>query len=296
MSVANLAAILEVMAEAGATPEMMASAARKIAQQDETRRAEVREQARIRKQRQRERAKVTEVTEVTRDIVGHSVTERDACDQKTSPLFSPLLPSPKPLTNNPPIIPPTSQILDAREPKSKRAKAIRLAADWVLPNEFANWARDYRDPAFPEKQLSDEEIGREGHNIRDWSANSANGAKADWFAAWRNWIRRAAPAILRARPRANGTPIRAGARVETRFAPKISQHDAFAVAAAQASGAECGAGWEPDHGNGPRAPSRSPRLEVIDNGDARGADAAHAGGNRGFDSQIVLALPVAAVR
>jgi hypothetical protein len=292
----NLAAILEVMAEAGATPEMMASAARKIAQQDEARRADVREQARIRKQRQRERAKVTEVTEVTRDMAGHSVTERDACDQKTSPLFSPLLPSPKPLTNHPPIIPPTSQILDAREPKSKRAKAIRLSADWILPNEFAEWARDYRDPAFPEKQLSDEEIDREGHNIRDWSANSANGAKADWFAAWRNWIRRAAPTILRARPRANGTPIRAGARVQTRLAPQISQHDAFAVAAAQASGSQRGGGWEPDHGNGARPPSGPPRLEVIDSGDARGADAAYAGGNRGFDSQIVLPLPFAAVR
>ena len=296
MSVANLAAILEVMAEAGATPEMMASAARKIAQQDETRRAEVREQARIRKQRQRERAKVTEVTEVTRDIVGHSVTERDACDQKTSPPFSPLFPSPKPLTNNPPISPPTSQILDAREPKSKRAKAIRLAADWTLPNDFAEWARDYRDPAFPEKQLSDEEIGREGHNIRDWSANSANGAKADWFAAWRNWIRRAAPAILRARPRANGGGYAGRPNGSPQFAPKVGLHDALALAALAASGAGRDAPRHADHGNGSGPIFGPASAEVLDFGDERGTEARRTGSNREPLGAVVLPLSAAAGR
>jgi hypothetical protein len=51
----TVAAALEAMAEAGATPAMMAAAARKIAAQEDLRRAEIREQARIRKQRQRHR-------------------------------------------------------------------------------------------------------------------------------------------------------------------------------------------------------------------------------------------------
>jgi hypothetical protein len=220
----------------------------------------------------------------------------DTLDTKTSPLFSPLLPSPKPLTNNPPIIPPTSQILDAREPKSKRAKAIRLAADWVLPNEFANWARGYRDPAFPEKQLSDEEIGREGHNIRDWSANSANGAKADWFAAWRNWIRRAAPAILRARPRANGGGYAGRPNGSPQFAPKVGLHDALALAALAASGAGRDAARHADHGNGSGPIFGPASAEVLDFGDERGTEARRTGGNREPPSAVVLPLSAAAGR
>lgn len=101
MSCASIAAVLEALAETGATPQMMAAAARKMADQEDSRRAEVREQARVRKQRQRirERAETKQPDEIVEDASRVTcVTERDACDVDTpSPLFSPLLPSPKPL-------------------------------------------------------------------------------------------------------------------------------------------------------------------------------------------------------
>jgi uncharacterized protein YdaU (DUF1376 family) len=180
---------------------------------------------------------------------------------------------------------------------SSRVKPHFIPADWKPSEALIAWAvHEFRTPS--NEQLTEAEIRNEADSFVDyWTGRrDAKAKRPGWDGTFRARIREQAAAIIRARPRTNGTAVRAGARVETRFAPKISQHDAFAVAAAQASGAECGAGWEPDHGNGPRAPSRPPRLEVIDSGDARGADAAHAGGNRGFDSQIVLALPFAAVR
>ncbi len=242
---------------------------------------------------QRQALKTQELSHVT------PAESADISDQISSPPVSPLFPSPKPLTNNPPLSPPTSQILEAREPKSKRAKATRLAADWVLPNEFAEWARDYRDPAFPEKNLTDEEIAREGHSIADWSANSANGAKADWFAAWRNWIRRAAPTILRARPRADRAPGFAANRrpnAAPQFAPNVSLFDALAIAGASAGNAGHDAGRWPDHGNGSGSAQRPVLAEVIDRDDPRGTGASRPGSDFGGTGATILALPTAAVR
>ena len=255
---------------------------------------------RVRKARsraaQREALKSQEMCHVT------PADSTDSADQKTSPPVSPLFPSPTPLTNNPPITPPTSQISETREPKSKRAKGSRLPADWVLPADFIEWARDYRDPAFPEKQLTDEEIAREGHSIADWSANSANGAKADWFAAWRNWIRRAAPTILRARPRANGSAgngIPSASRrpnAAPQSAPYVSLFDALGVVGAEASGVGGNAGWEPDHGNGSGEAQRPPLVEIIDFGDPRGIGARRSEADRSGTGAALFALPAAAVR
>lgn len=41
--------------------------------------------------------------------------------------------------------------------------------------------------------MSEGEIDLEGHKMRDWSMSSKAGAKVDWEAAWRNWIRNRTP-------------------------------------------------------------------------------------------------------
>ena len=300
MSCRNLATIMEVMAASGATPEMMAAAATRISEQDEARRAEIRELARLRKQRQRERQKEANVTDVTRDMVGQSVTPRDERDLETSPPVSPLFPSPTPLTNNPPLSPPTVEVSRETASKPKR-KAQRLPADWTLPIEFIEFARAHRDPNHPNDQLTDEEIEREGHNIRDWSANTPNGAKVDWFAAWRGWIRRATAEILRARPRANGSAraVPSSSRrpaTTSQFAPDVSLFDALALAGAAASDARADAGRDSDQRNGSGETRRLASVEVLDRGDARGTDARRTAGDRSGAGAVVLPLSAAGVR
>lgn len=294
MSCRQIADIVEVMAKAGAPAEMIAAAVRQISDRDEERRLEVREQARIRKQRQREREKSAQVTDVTRDMAGQSVTERDACDlPPPSPPVSPLFPSPKPLTNNPPLSPPASVLVEAREPKSKRNRSVRLTADWVLPEEFAAFARSYRDPNHPNTQLTDEEIEREGHGIRDWSISSANGAKLDWASTWRGWVRRRTPEIIGKRPRGSA----AGRSNGPQHAPKGSLHDAFAgIAAAATRDPGPDAGRFEDHGDGAGPRRGPPVLEVLDFGDDRGLAARRSGGDRDFAGPTLFTLPTAAVR
>ena len=38
--------------------------------------------------------------------------------------------------------------------------------------------------------MTDREIDAEGETIRDWSLSSPAGAKLDWEATWRGWIKR----------------------------------------------------------------------------------------------------------
>lgn len=202
-----------------------------------------------------------------------------------------------PVTN--PQEPSISQSM-ASAPEPERKNGSRLPASWELTEP---WREEARQAAFKAKQpISEDEISNEADKFRDYWCGQpgSKGRKLDWLGTWRNWIRRAAPEIVRARSRAgNTTGQRTGngyGKPQSRFAPAISQHDAFALAAAQASDPERSGRWEPDHGYDPRPPVGSPRLEVIDSGDARDAGAGNAGGDRGNDRQIVLPLPITASR
>ncbi len=64
----------------------------------------------------------------------------------------------------------------------QRTKGSRLSADWVLPKEWADWARQERP---------DLDLRSVGEQFRDyWSAKAGSGAtKLDWQATWRNWVR-----------------------------------------------------------------------------------------------------------
>jgi len=69
------------------------------------------------------------------------------------------------------------------ETKTK-ANGTRLPADWLLPDEWAQWAADDR----PEFTTID--IGRCAESFADyWHSATRNATKLDWQATWRNWFR-----------------------------------------------------------------------------------------------------------
>ena len=78
-------------------------------------------------------------------------------------------PNHKPLTTN-------------QEPTLKGTRGSRLSADWVLPKEWADWAKQERP---------DLDLRSVGEQFKDyWSAKAGSGAtKLDWQATWRNWVR-----------------------------------------------------------------------------------------------------------
>lgn len=78
---------------------------------------------------------------------------------------------------------------------SSKTRASRLPADWVLP---IDWRQDALKAGLPEDR-----IDLEAEKMRDWSISSPNGAKREWRAAWRNWVKGAAEKLPKGR---GGTP------------------------------------------------------------------------------------------
>lgn len=64
------------------------------------------------------------------------------------------------------------------------ARATRLSTDWNLPVEWAVWAMDKR-------RWSNPKIYEVAEQFKDWWIAKAgkDGAKLDWFATWRTWVR-----------------------------------------------------------------------------------------------------------
>jgi hypothetical protein len=64
-------------------------------------------------------------------------------------------------------------------------KATRLSSDWVLPSEWRTWALEAHN--VPPKDATEISLA-----FRDfWIAKpGAGGCKLDWFATWRNWVRK----------------------------------------------------------------------------------------------------------
>jgi hypothetical protein len=63
---------------------------------------------------------------------------------------------------------------------SAKSRSTRLNANWQLPDEWAIWAKQQR-PDLNVNQVAD--------GFKDYWISEAK-AKADWFATWRNWIRK----------------------------------------------------------------------------------------------------------
>lgn len=69
--------------------------------------------------------------------------------------------------------------------KSRASKGSRLPSDWVLPDDWRDWALTER----PDWNLA--HVCKVADTFRDfWIAKSgANACKLDWLATWRNWVR-----------------------------------------------------------------------------------------------------------
>jgi hypothetical protein len=64
----------------------------------------------------------------------------------------------------------------------KRKRAVRLGADWQVPDHWITWAR--------RQGMTEAEARRDADMLKDWSLSDPKGVKLDWFAAYRNWVRR----------------------------------------------------------------------------------------------------------
>ncbi len=80
--------------------------------------------------------------------------------------------------------PPIARETPDKVKAKSRKVATRLASDWVVPQEWIDIATKIG--------LTEEQARHEAESIRDWSLSAPGGAKLDWLAAWRNWVRRRA--------------------------------------------------------------------------------------------------------
>ena len=89
-----------------------------------------------------------------------------------------------------------------KPPQEATRRASRLPADWALPPEWRDWAKSARpdlDPAKVAERFRDFWVAKAGRD----------GAKLDWQATWRNWVRAEAaqhrPGGMNGAQGANGT-------------------------------------------------------------------------------------------
>lgn len=71
--------------------------------------------------------------------------------------------------------------------QSRSSRGSRLPEDWLLPKAWGEWALTDQPTWTADK------VRLEADKFRDhWhaNANQSNGKKADWQAAWRNWVRK----------------------------------------------------------------------------------------------------------
>lgn len=83
-----------------------------------------------------------------------------------------------------------SEIVSAEKTSAPNKKGKSLDKDWQLPKQWGDWAM------LEKPELSADAVRKIAENFKDhWcaNANQANAKKADWEAAWRNWVRRQRP-------------------------------------------------------------------------------------------------------
>lgn len=137
-----------------------------------------------------------------------------------SPSASPSPPKetlPTPLKENnpsPPLTPP---------PARPTERGTRLPVGWVLPDEWAQWCRD-EWPNMPDSFIKTQ---AEQFNDHWRSLPGAKARKADWLAAWRNWMRRSVEMRRQQQTRAGPPPGRMtqadAGRIATEFFRKQAE-------------------------------------------------------------------------
>jgi len=88
-------------------------------------------------------------------------------------------------------------VISNRHKNLERARGTRLEEDWVLPEAWKGWAKSER----PDLHIDTVAACFKDHWI---SVSGVRGIKRQWFATWRNWIRR--EAIVGERKFSNGRP------------------------------------------------------------------------------------------
>lgn len=88
----------------------------------------------------------------------------------------------------------------ATAPAAKSKRGTRLPETWFLPKAWGEWARE-------NFRITDDQIRREAESFKDYwlSRTGQIAVKADWFATWRNWIRKGFGKLER--PKAASTAI-----------------------------------------------------------------------------------------
>jgi len=103
------------------------------------------------------------------DVIGGGITtDHSPCDQVTQ----------EPMTTDH-----SRTVISNRHKNLERARGIRLEEDWVLPDTWRQWGKEIR----PDLHLDTVASCFKDHWI---SVSGARALKRDWFAVWRNWIRR----------------------------------------------------------------------------------------------------------
>ena len=103
------------------------------------------------------------------DVIGGGVTtDHTPCDQVTQ----------EPMTTDH-----SRTVISNRHKNLERARGSRLEEDWVLPDTWRQWGKEIR----PDLHLDTVASCFRDHWI---SVSGARALKRDWFAVWRNWIRR----------------------------------------------------------------------------------------------------------
>ncbi len=104
-----------------------------------------------------------------------------------------------------------------------RKRGSRLPADWTLPPEWRAWALDNQPTWTPEhcQQIAE--------TFRDYwiSVPGQRGTKLDWFATWRNWVRKEGP--MRSRGSGKMTPDERRAHNQRVFNEWLAEEDGGGV-------------------------------------------------------------------
>lgn len=76
------------------------------------------------------------------------------------------------------------KVLGADAPAKRLSRGSRLDADWRLPKAWGEWAVT--------EGMSETTVRRQADRFRDYWIGKAgkDGAKLDWEATWRNWVRK----------------------------------------------------------------------------------------------------------
>ena len=105
------------------------------------------------------------------DVIGGGVTtDHTPCDQVTQ----------EPMTTDH-----SRTVISNRHKNLESARGYRLEEDWVLPDAWREWGKKTR----PDLHLETVAACFKDHWI---SVSGVRAVKRDWFAVWRNWVRREA--------------------------------------------------------------------------------------------------------